>query len=105
MTSSEAETPKPSPPGFASDIERLRRNARAHIEEGPITEGYRADRDRVIAVLNEVLATELVCVLRYKRHFFMAQGINASNAATEFLQHATDEQGHADRIAARIPQL
>ena len=88
-----------------SDIQTLRTRARQQIEEGPITESYGADRDRVIRVLNEALATELVCVLRYKRHFFMAQGINAANAATEFLQHATDEQGHADRIAARIVQL
>lgn len=90
---------------FLSDIQTLRARARQQIEEGPITESYGADRDRVIRVLNEALATELVCVLRYKRHFFMAQGINASNAATEFLQHATDEQGHAHRIAARIVQL
>jgi bacterioferritin len=90
---------------FLSDIKTLRARARQQIEEGPITEAYGADLDRVIGVLNEALATELVCVLRYKRHFFMAQGINASNAATEFLQHATDEQGHADRIAARIVQL
>src|SRR5579862_8255089 len=92
-------------PEFLTDIETLRANARAHMEMGPITEAYGADRERVIAVLNEVLATELVCVLRYKRHFFMAQGINAANAASEFAQHATDEQGHADRIAARIVQL
>ena len=105
MTSSEAETPKPSPPGFASDIERLRRNARAHIEEGPITEAYEADRDRVIAVLNEVLATELVCVLRYKRHYFMADGLESAPVAQEFLQHANEEQGHADRVAQRIVQL
>ena len=90
---------------FLSDIQTLRARARAQIEQGPITESYGADRDRVIAVLNEALATELVCVLRYKRHYFMAQGINASNAASEFLQHATDEQGHADRIATRIVQL
>ena len=90
---------------FLTDIQTLRARAREQIEEGPITASYGADRDRVVAVLNEALATELVCVLRYKRHFFMAQGINASNAATEFLQHATDEQGHADRIAARIVQL
>jgi bacterioferritin len=90
---------------FLSDIQTLRIRARQEIDEGPITASYGADRDRVIRVLNEALATELVCVLRYKRHFFMAHGINASNAATEFLQHATEEQGHADRIAARIVQL
>jgi len=90
---------------FLSDIEALRRNARAHIEQGPITEAYGADRDRVIAVLNEVLATELVCVLRYKRHYYMAQGLNSGPVADEFLQHANEEQGHADMVAARIVQL
>lgn len=90
---------------FLTDIETLRARARHQIEEGPITESYGADRPRVISVLNEALATELVCVLRYKRHYFMADGINASNAASEFLQHANDEQGHADRIAQRIVQL
>jgi|SRR5579875_1448393 len=90
---------------FLSDIETLRRQARAHIDQGPITEAYGADRERVIAVLNEVLATELVCVLRYKRHYYMAQGINSGPVAQEFLQHATEEQGHADLVAARIVQL
>jgi bacterioferritin len=88
-----------------SDVETLRKNARAHIEQGPLTENYGADRDRVIAVLNEALATELVCVLRYKRHYYMAEGINSASVAAEFLQHATEEQGHADQIAARIVQL
>lgn len=88
-----------------SDIKTLRDNARAHIEQGPLTEAYGADRPRVISVLNEALATELVCVLRYKRHYYMADGINSASVAAEFLQHATDEQGHADQIAARIVQL
>jgi bacterioferritin len=90
---------------FLTDITALRERARRQIEEGPITEAYGADRERVIEVLNQALATELVCVLRYKRHFFMAQGINAANAANEFSEHAIDEQGHADRIAGRIVQL
>ncbi len=90
---------------FLSDIQTLRARARHQIEHGPITESYVADRDRVTGVLNEDLATELVCVRRYKQHSFMAQRINASNAATEFLQHPIDEQGHADRIAAGIVQL
>lgn len=90
---------------FLSDIETLRARAREHIEAGPIRASYGADRERVVSVLNAALATELVCVLRYKRHYFMADGINAGNAAAEFLQHANDEQGHADRIAARIVQL
>ena len=88
-----------------SDVETLRRQAREHIDDGPITEAYGADRERVIAVLNEVLATELVCYLRYKRHYFTATGINASAAAAEFLQHATQEQQHADMAATRITQL
>jgi bacterioferritin len=92
-------------PEFLSDVETLRANARAHIEQGPITEAYGADRDRVVAVLNEVLATELVCVLRYKRHYYMAEGLNSGPVADEFLQHANEEQGHADMVAARIVQL
>jgi len=90
---------------FLSDITELRRRARQHIEKGPVTENYKADRDRVISVLNEALATEIVCVLRYKRHYFMASGINAESVASEFLQHATEEQTHADQIAQRITQL
>ena len=88
-----------------TDVMTLRANARAHIEEGPLTADYSADRQRVIAVLNEALATELVCVLRYKRHYYMAEGINSAPVAAEFLQHAAEEQDHADRIAARIVQL
>jgi bacterioferritin len=87
------------------DIVTLRRNARNHMEDGPITEAYGADRERVIDVLNEVLATELVCVLRYKRHYYTAHGLNSASVAQEFLQHATEEQGHADMVAARIVQL
>jgi bacterioferritin len=90
---------------FLSDVETLRRNAREHLDKGPITEAYGADLERVISVLNEVLATELVCVLRYKRHFYTAKGINSGPVAQEFLQHATEEQGHADLVAARIVQL
>ena len=88
-----------------SDVQTLRANARANIDAGPITDTYGADRERVVAVLNEALATELVCVLRYKRHYFTAEGINAGPVAAEFLQHAAEEQGHADLIAARIVQL
>jgi bacterioferritin len=90
---------------FLSDVETLRRNAREHLEKGPITDAYGADLERVISVLNEVLATELVCVLRYKRHYYTAKGINSGPVAQEFLQHATEEQGHADLAAARIVQL
>jgi bacterioferritin len=90
---------------FLTDIETLRRRAREEIDQGPITDAYHADRERVIAVLNEVLATELVCVLRYKRHYYMASGINGGPVAAEFLQHATEEMGHADMVAMRITQL
>ena len=90
---------------FLSDIQTLRKRAREHITQGAVTPGYNADRDVVIKLLNEALATEIVCVLRYKRHFFMASGINAQSVAQEFLQHATDEQAHADQIAQRIVQL
>ena len=90
---------------FLTDIKTLRKRAREHIDQGPITDAYTADRERVLAVLNEVLATELVCVLRYKRHYYMASGINAGPVAAEFLQHANEEMAHADLIAARITQL
>lgn len=90
---------------FLSDIKELRQRARKHIEEGAVTEGYQADRKTVIKLLNEALATEIVCVLRYKRHFYMAKGIHADPVAQEFLQHANEEQVHADQIAARIVQL
>jgi bacterioferritin len=90
---------------FLTDIKTLRKRARQHIEQGAITEGYSADRKTVIKVLNESLATEIVCVLRYKRHYFMASGIHAESVAAEFLQHANEEQGHADQIAQRIVQL
>ena len=90
---------------FLSDIKTLRERARQHIENGAITQSYTADRETVVKLLNEALATELVCVLRYKRHYFMAAGINAEGVAAEFLQHANEEQGHADQIAHRIVQL
>jgi len=90
---------------FLSSIKSLRDRARKHIEDGAVTAGYHADRKVVVTLLNDSLATEIVCVLRYKRHFFMANGINADAVAQEFLQHANEEQGHADQIAARIVQL
>ena len=94
---------KPQP--FLSDVKELRRRAREHIAQGAVTSGYHADRDTVVRLLNEALATELVCTLRYKRHYFMAKGIHAESVAAEFLEHAQDEQQHADQIAARITQL
>lgn len=90
---------------FLTDIKTLRQRARKHIEQGAMTPGYKADRDTVVRLLNEALATEIVCVLRYKRHYFMASGINADSVAAEFLQHANEEQAHADQIAQRIVQL
>jgi bacterioferritin len=90
---------------FLTDVQTLRRRAREHIEKGAITQGYRADRAVVVKLLNEALATEIICVLRYKRHYFMAAGINAQAVADEFLQHANEEQQHADQIAQRIVQL
>ena len=90
---------------FLTDVQTLRKRAREHIDKGPITDAYGANRERVIQVLNEVVATEIVCYLRYKRHYFTAKGLNASNAEAEFLQHATDELGHADMAAGRITQL
>ena len=90
---------------FLSDIKTLRERARKHIENGAVTENYKADRQTVNRILNEALATEIVCVLRYKRHYFMAVGIHAQAVAEEFLQHANEEQGHADQIAERITQL
>src|SRR5437867_12852930 len=81
---------------FLDDIKALRERASRHIEKGAITEGYSADRETVIKLLNEALATEIVCVLRYKRHYFMASGIHAEGVAAEFLQHANGDQGHAD---------
>jgi len=90
---------------FRTDIETIRRRARQRMEDGAVTGAYLADRDRVIEVLNEVLATEIVCVLRYKNHYFMASGINAQPIAQEFLTHANEEQQHADMVAQRITQL
>jgi bacterioferritin len=93
------------PQEFLTDIKTLRERARKHIENGAVTEGYRADRETVIRLLNEGLATEIVCVLRYKLHYFMAQGIHSQAVAAEFLEHANEEQGHADQLANRIVQL
>ncbi|HEY6394366.1 MAG TPA: ferritin-like domain-containing protein [Candidatus Binataceae bacterium] len=90
---------------FAMDIHKIRQRARNHIDAGAVTEGYKADRDQVVNVLNEVLATELVCVLRYKRHYYTAQGINSDSVKAQFLEHATEEQQHADWVAERITQL
>jgi bacterioferritin len=88
-----------------TDVKTLRTRARLHIDEGSVTAGYTADREAVLKLLNASLATELVCVLRYRRHHFMARGIHSQSVAQEFLQHSNEEQGHADQIAERIVQL
>jgi bacterioferritin len=95
----------PNEKPFLSDIATLRQRARQHIEDGPVTPSYTVDRQTALRVLNEALATEIVCVLRYRRHHFMASGIHAKGVAQEFLDHANEEQAHADQIAARIVQL
>jgi bacterioferritin len=90
---------------FLTDVRTLRERARKHIEEGAVTPGYKADPRAVIELLNAALATELVCVLRYRNHAYMASGIHATGVAQEFQEHADEEQGHADQIARRIVQL
>lgn len=90
---------------FVSDIAAIRSRARKHIEQGAVTATYGLDRETAIRILNEALATEIVCVLRYRRHHFMASGINSESVKAEFLAHAQEEQGHADEIAERIVQL
>ena len=102
--------PGPQPGGdkshpFVTDVQELRRRARQHMEQGAVTSGYKADREVVIRILNEVLATELVCILRYKRHFYMASGIHSQSVAAKFLENANEEQVHADLAAERIVQL
>jgi bacterioferritin len=97
--------PDPKATPFLTDIKELQRRAREHVEKGAVTTAYRGDASTAIKLLNEALATEIVCVLRYKRHYFMASGIHSQSVADEFLQHANEEQQHADKIAARIVQL
>ena len=90
---------------FLSDIRKIRERARKHLEQGAVTSGYQADRETVLRLLNEALATEIVCVLRYKRHQFMAHGLAAQSVADEFAEHAAEEQTHADQLAKRITEL
>jgi bacterioferritin len=90
---------------FLTDIKTIRERARQHIEKGAVTESYQADREKVIDLLNEALATEIVCTLRYRRHYYTVKGIHAKSVAAEFLEHANEEQEHADKIAKRIVQL
>ena len=88
-----------------TDVQTLRQRARQHLEEGAVTSGYSANREAVLKLLNDALATEIVCVLRYRRHHFMAKGMQSQGVAAEFLAHSNEEQGHADQIAGRIVQL
>ena len=90
---------------FLTDVKTLRDRARQHIEDGAVTKSYGGDTQTAVKVLNAALATELVCVLRYKRHYFLARGIHSGPVAAEFLEHAGEEQEHADQIAERIVQL
>jgi len=90
---------------FKADIEEIRRRAREKMDEGAVTAFYQADREKVIGVLNEVLATEMVCTFRYKNHYYMAKGIHSEAVAAEFLQHAQEEEQHADLVANRIAEL
>ncbi|CAB3747285.1 ferritin-like domain-containing protein [Paraburkholderia humisilvae] len=90
---------------FVIDLEKIRTQARKDMDDGPVTQSYKADRNTVLKLLNGALATEIVCTLRYKRHYFMAKGINSEAVAQEFLEHANEEQQHADQLAARIVQL
>lgn len=90
---------------FLSDIQTLRDRARQHIERGAVTSAYGGDVETAIRLLNEALVTEIICTLRYKRHYYMAEGIHAPDVAREFLEHAREEEEHADQIAARIVQL
>jgi bacterioferritin len=103
VPSKKAAAPNAGP--FLSDVTTLRARARKELDKGPVTAAYGADLDRVLSVLNTSLATEIVCVLRYKAHYYGAKGLNAEPAAAEFLEHAGEEQVHADRLAGRINQL
>lgn len=90
---------------FFTDVQTLRQRARQHMQEGAVTQTYGADRETVVKVLNDALATEIVCILRYRRHYYMAQGLASESVKAEFLEHANEEQQHADKISERIVQL
>ncbi len=96
---------KPSQKPQLTDVKTLRESARRHVEEGAVTEHYQADRQKVLKLLNEALATEIICVLRYRQNYFAARGLKAKVAASEFLEHSNEELGHADSLCERIVQL
>ena len=100
-----ADKPMPTNQPFLTDVQELRRRAREHVEKGAVTAGYKVDLNTAIKLLNEALATEIVCTLRYRRHYYMADGIHSKAVAEEFMEHAIEEQEHADTIAGRIRQL
>ncbi len=100
-----APIPKPAEKPQLTDVQSLRDAARRHVEDGAVTEHYKGDREKVLKMLNEALATELICVLRYRHDYFTARGMKAKAAAGEFLEHANEELGHADQLAERIVQL
>lgn len=89
----------------ASHLATVRKDARKHLKQGAVIDQHHALHQEVIQLLNQALATELVCVLRYRRHYFMARGIHAGAVAAEFLAHSNEEMGHADSLARRIAQL
>jgi bacterioferritin len=100
-----APIPRPQAKPPLTDVKALRESARRHVEEGAVTQRYKGDRAKVVELLNEALATEMVCVLRYRHDYFMARGLKAKAAAEEFLEHADQEFGHANQLAERIVQL
>lgn len=93
------------PNSLRGNVQSLREKARDNMERGAVTGSYAGDLETVLKLLNEALATEIVCVLRYKRHYFMAKGIHSESIKAQFLEHANQEQSHADQIASRIVQL
>ena len=103
MNAPEMQAPNPKP--TLTDVQTLRESARRHVEEGAVTEHYRGDRQKVVELLNEALATEMVCVMRYRHNYFVARGLKAKVAAAEFLEHANEELEHADSLCERIVQL
>jgi bacterioferritin len=105
MSTNKSEHQRMSGVASLTDVKTLRSRAREHIDAGAVTAGYSADRAAVLKLLNDSLATELICVLRYRRHYFMARGIQSQSIAKEFLEHANEELAHADQIAERIVQL
>ena len=92
-------------PQFVQNVEEIRRRASTKIEDGAVTQAYKGDVQKTVSVLNEALATEIVCVLRYMHHYFMATGVHGKSVADEFKEHADSEREHADAIAERIQQL